>query len=76
MTREDALNEMEQSPLSEEEGQKMFKDRAKKLQISEVELQSYFEQEPRKIKYKNNMWAFKLGVKLYTLLGLDYRIRK
>ena len=33
MNREDALKEMEQPPLTEEEGQKMFKDIAKKLQI-------------------------------------------
>ena len=38
-----ALKEMEQPPMTEEEGQKMFKDIPKKLQISEEELQSYYE---------------------------------
>ena len=76
MSREDALKEMEQPPLTEEEGQKMFKDIAKKLQISEAELQSYYDKGYDGRKYKNNAWAFKLGIKLYTLLGLDHRIRK
>ena len=76
MTREEALRQMEQPPISEEEGRQMFKDIAKKLQISEEELQSYFEQGSRGLKYRNNTWAFKLGVKLYTMLGLDHRIRK
>jgi len=71
-----ALKEMEQPPMTEEEGQKMFKDIAKKLQISEEELQSYYERGYDGRKYKNNAWAFNLGIKLYTMLGLDHRIRK
>lgn len=76
MTREEALKEMEQPPLTEEEGRQMFKDIAKKLRISEEELQSYYERGYDGRKYKSNRWAFKLGIKLYTMLGLDHRIRK
>ena len=76
MSREEALKEMEQPPMTEEEGEQMFKDIAKKLQISEEELQLYFVQGSRGLKYKSNAWAFKLGIKLYTMLGLDHRIRK
>ncbi len=76
MTREEALKEMEQPPLTEEEGRQMFKDIAKKLRISEEELQSYYERGYDGRKYKNNAWAFRLGIKLYTMLGLDHRIRK
>ena len=76
MTREDALKEMEQTPLTEEEGKQIFKDIAKKLQISEAELRSYFERGYDGRTYKNNTWMFKLGIKLYTMLGLDHRIRK
>ena len=76
MTREDALKEMDQPPMSDEEGQKMFKAIAKKLQISEEELQSYFEKGFDGRKYKNNTWVFNLGIKLYQMLGLDHRIRK
>ncbi len=62
--------------MTDEEGQKMFKDIAKKLQISEAELQSYYDKGYDGRKYKNNTWAFNLGIKLYTMLGLDHRIRK
>ena len=76
MSREEALKEMEQPPMTEEDGQKMFKDIANKLQISEAELLSYFERGYDGRKYKNNAWAFRCGIKLYTVLGLDHRIRK
>lgn len=76
ITREEALKELENPPMTEEEGQKMFKDIAKKLQISEQELQHYFEMPFVPRKYKSNRWAFRLGVKLFQVLGLDHRIRK
>lgn len=76
MSREEALREMEQPPIPEEEGKKMFSEIAQKLQISEDELQSYYDKGYDGRKYKSNAWAFKLGIKLYTLLGLDHRIRK
>ena len=76
MTREEALKEMEQPPMTDEEGQKMFKDIAQKLQISEAELQSYYEKGYDGRKYRNNAWAFVIGIKLYTMFGLDHRIRK
>jgi hypothetical protein len=62
--------------MTEEEGHKMFKEIAKKLQISEEELQSYYDKGYDGRKYKNNVWAFNLGIKLYQFLGLDHRIRK
>ena len=76
ITREEALKELEQPPMTEEEGKKMFKDVAKKLEISEKELQSYMEMPFVPRKYKNSDWAYKLGIWLYTKLGLDYRIRQ
>ena len=76
MSREDALKQMEQPPVTEEEGRVMFKEIAKKLQISEEMFQSFFERGYDGRKYHNNSWAFKLGIKLYTILGLDHRIRK
>jgi hypothetical protein len=76
MTREEALKQMEQPPLTEEEGQKMFKAIAKKLQISEEELKSYFDKGYDGRKYRSNAWAYKIGIKIYTMLGLDHRIRK
>lgn len=54
----------------------MFKDIAKKLQISEEELQSYFDRGYDGHQYKTSNWAYKIGIKLYQALGLDHRIRK
>lgn len=76
MTRDEALKELEQPPISEEECRKMFKDIAKKLEISEDELQGYMDMPFVPHKYKSNRWAHHIGVKLFTALGLDHRIRK
>lgn len=76
MTREEALNELKNPPLSEEEGKQMFENIAKKLNISEKELQSYLDMPFVTRKYKSNAWAHKIGVKLFTVLSLDRRIRK
>lgn len=75
ISREEALKIISQPPLSEEESNRLFKEVAKKLKISEDELMSYHELPKTYLKYKNNSWAFKLGIKIYTLLGLDRRIR-
>jgi len=76
ITRNEALKELEQPPMTEEEGQKMFKDVARKLEISEEELQGYMDMPFKPRKYKNSEWAFKIGIWLYTKLGLDRRIRQ
>ena len=76
MTREEALKQMEQPPISEEEGKQMFKNIAKKLQISDDELQSYFDKGYDGHQYKTSNWAYKIGIKIYQALGLDHRIRK
>lgn len=76
ITRDEALKELEQPPMTEEEGQKMFKDVARKLEISEEELQGYMDMPFMPRKYKNSEWAFKIGIWLYTKLGLDRRIRQ
>lgn len=76
MTRDEALKQMEQPPLTETEGLQMFKDVAKKLQISEEELQFYFDKGYDGRKYRTSNWAYKIGINLYSVLGLDHRIRK
>lgn len=62
--------------MTEAEGQQMFKDIAKKLEISEEELQRYFDKGYDGHQYKNSNLAYKIGIRLYQLLGLDHRIRK
>lgn len=76
MSREEALKILEQPPLAEEESKDLFNKVAQKLHISHEELMSFHELPHKYIKYKNNRWVFRLGIKLYTLLGLDRRIRK
>ncbi|MBR5438681.1 MAG: N-acetyl sugar amidotransferase [Clostridia bacterium] len=76
MTREEALKILEQPPLTEEESKQLFSMVAEKLQISEEELMQYHDQPKVYKKYKNKSWAFDIGIKIFTLLGLDKRIRK
>ncbi len=76
MTREQALKELGTPPLTEEESKELFTQVAEKLQITEDELWTLHKLPKEYRKYRNNAWAFKLGIKLYTILGLDKRIRK
>ena len=76
MTREEALDILSKPSLTDEEAKELFTIVAKKLQISEEELMHYHDMPIIKRKYRNNAWAFKLGIWLYGLLGLDRRIRK
>ena len=76
MTRDEALSILENPPLSEEEARELFKAVAQKLKISEEELMGYHDMPHVIRKYKSNQWAYNIGIKLYTILGLDRRIRK
>ena len=76
MTREDALKILDEPPLSDKEAKELFKEIADKLEITEEELMKYHDMPKKYKKYRNNSWAFKLGIKLYTFLGLDKRIRE
>ncbi len=76
MSRDEALEILKTPPLTEEESNELFTQVAEKLGISEEELMSYHELPKKYLKYKNNSWAFKIGIKLYTILGLDKRIRQ
>ena len=76
MSREEALEILSRPPLSEVEAKELFRIVAEKLEISKDELMSYHQMPKKYIKYRNNAWAFELGIKLYTFLGLDKRIRK
>lgn len=76
MSRDEAIKILEEPPLTEEESKELFKNVAEKLNIDEEELMRYHDMPFEKKRYKNNEWAFKFGIKLYTMLGLDKRIRK
>ena len=76
MSRDEALDILKTPSLTEEESKDLFSRVANKLQISEKELMSYYKLPKKYIKYRNNNWAFTIGIKLYTILGLDKRIRQ
>lgn len=76
MTREEALKILEHPPVTEEEGQEMFKEVAKRLEISEEELQKYFLMPKCTEKFKSQEKLYNLGIRLYEWLGIEKRIRK
>lgn len=76
MTREEALEILKTPPLSKEESRELFTQVAQKLRIEEEELMRYHELPKTYLKYRNNSWAFQVGIKLYTIFGLDQRIRQ
>lgn len=76
MTRQEALDILSSPPLTEDEANDLFKQVAAKLQIPEEELMAYHDMPKVYRKYRNNAWAFRIGIWLYSLLGLDRRIRK
>ena len=76
MTRDEALNILEQPPLSEEESEELFSEVAKKLEISEEELMKFHEMPKCTEKFKSQEKFYNLGIKVYEKLGLEKRIRK
>ena len=76
MTRDEALKILEHPPVTEEEGQAMFKEVAKRLEISEEELQEFFEKPKCTEKFKSQEKLYNFGIRLYEWLGIEKRIRK
>lgn len=76
MTREEALKILEEPPLSEEESKKLFKEIAKKLEISENELMRYHEMPKCTEKFRSQEKLYNMGIRLYERLGIEKRIRK
>lgn len=76
MTRDEALEILSHPPLTEEEAAELFTQVAEKLGITEEELHALHNLPKTYRHYRNNSWAFRLGIKLYTVLGLDRRIRQ
>ena len=76
MTRQEALDVLSKPPLTEDEARDLFKQVADRLQISENELMAYHDMPKVYRKYRSNAWTFKIGIWLYSLLGLDNRIRR
>lgn len=72
MAREEALDKLSKPALSESEAKLEFSYVAKKLSISESELQTYFELPKRTYRdYKSQSNIYKLGAAGMRLLGLE-----
>ncbi|RQP14617.1 MAG: N-acetyl sugar amidotransferase [Chryseobacterium sp.] len=77
MTREEALERLEQKPLTDEEARELFSLVAEKLSISEEELHSYLMMPMKRYTdYKNREYMYDLGAKAMYRLKLDKLIRK
>lgn len=76
MTRDEALKILEQPPLTEDESMDLFKQVAAKLEISEEELWKLHSLPECTTKYRSQEWLYSLGIKLFTFLGIEKRIRK
>jgi len=71
-----ALEILEQPPLSETESKELFKEVAKRLEISEDVLTKFHELPECTEKFKSQERLYNFGIRLYELLGLEKRIRK
>ena len=76
MSRDEALKILENPPLSEEDAKELFKEVAKKLEISEDELNEFMHLPECSEKFKSNRGVYNFGIRLFEKLGLEKRIRK
>lgn len=76
MTREEALKILENPPLSEENSRELFKEVAKRLEVSEEKLMEFHEMPECTTRYRSQSQLYKYGIKLFTWLGIEKRIRR
>ena len=77
MTREEALEKLKVSAISDEDAKHDFEYIATKLDISVEELQKYFDQPNKTYKdYKNQQSLFDLGAKVLKYIGVERSIKR
>lgn len=76
MSREEALKILEQPPLTEEDSEELFREVARRLEISEDELTSFHEMPKCTEKFRSQEKLYTFGIRLYEFLGIEKRIRK
>lgn len=76
MTRNEALKILSNPPLTEEESLSLFKKVANKLEISEEELMKLHDMPECTERFRSQEKLYKLGTRLYEMVGLEKRIRK
>lgn len=76
MSRDEALEILKTPPLSEEESRTLFSEVARRLKITEDELMKFHDMPECTTHYKSQAWVYQLGIRLFTWLGIEKRIRK
>lgn len=77
MTRDEALEKLKRTSISEDEEQELFNKVAQMLEISNDQLQMYLEMPLKTYKdYKNPESLFNAGAKFLRAIGVDKLIRK
>jgi len=76
MSRAEALSILEIPPVTEEEAKEMFKEVAKRLEITEDELMAFHDMPECTERFKSQTVLYNIGIKLYEKLGIEKRIRK
>lgn len=76
LSRDEALRILNQPPVTDEEAEQLFKEVAKRLEISEEELNAFHELPECTTKFKSQEKLYNFGIRLYEKLGLEKRIRK
>lgn len=77
MTRDEALEKLKRTSISEDEEQELFNKVAQMLEISNDQLQMYLEMPLKTYKdYKNSESLFNAGAKFLRAIGVDKLIRK
>lgn len=76
MSRDEALKILEKPALTEEESRELFAEVAQRLEITEEELQAFHDMPECTEKFRSQEKLYKMGIRLYELLGIEKRIRK
>ena len=76
MSRDEALRQLENPPLTEEESRELFSEVARRLQISEDELWQFHKLPECTEKFKSQKKMYNWGIRIYEKLGMERRIRK
>ncbi len=76
MDRDEALDSLKFPPLTDDEGQRLFAEVSKRLGISEEKLMELHSLPECTKHFKSNKWMYRIGIKIYEILGIEKRIRK
>ena len=67
---------LEQPPITETESKELFSEVAKRLEITEDQLQAFYNLPKCQTKFRSQQHFYNAGIRLYELLGIEKRIRK